>query len=239
MGGAAMALSDMESALYNIAALPAQQQTALTIAFNQPYTASEFATSHIGLALPLKTGTTAASITHYGNATYHEEQLTCSYALPLNKHLFTGISLVYLHAGTDDGYYEPQNLLSFSLALFYQPSEALSIGFRAYNPAAVRLSSSSVIHTPALFNLGIGYQLSDELLAVAEVEKNLYHNASLRMGVEYSFRQIFAARIGFVTEPLSYTFGLGVLHNGLSVNLAGAVHPVLGLTPLLSAHYRF
>ncbi len=239
MGGASVALTDAESALHNPAALALQKQTSLCLAYSQPMNISEIATAYAGIILPSSTGVWAANYLHYGNSNYHEQQASMAYALRVTETMHFGVAFLYLNAATADPYYAPQHLQTFTASLLYAPSDNLCIGARIYNPTAVVLRGETALHTPTIFNLGISHLLTDELLATAEIEKNFYHHASLRMGLEYTFLDICHARIGLATNPIIYTFGFGISHEHLAIDLATQVHHSLGWLPLLSMHYLF
>ena len=239
MGGASVALSDMESALHNPAALALQQQAGISVAYTQPMQLPEIATLYAGGAVPTKSGTWAASYLHYGNSNYHESQASLAYALRVAKTIHFGLAFHYLHAAAADPYYDPQHLLTFTVSAHYAASDKLSVGVRAYNPAAVTLRGNTPLHTPTIINIGIGYLLADELLATAEIEKNLYHPATLRMGMEYGFWDYFHARMGLATNPIVYSFGFGVSYGHVTADIATQIHNILGWLPMLSMHYLF
>jgi len=199
----------------------------------------EIATVYAGGALPTSMGTWAASYIHYGNSNYYEQQASLDYALRVAKTIYLGVAFHYMNAATSDPYYAPQHLLSFTASIQYTPSDRLCIGTRIYNPAAATLNNETALHTPAIFNLGVSYRLVSELLATAEIEKNFYHPSSLRMGLEYTFLDICRARIGMATNPIIYTFGFGLAHEHIVVDLSTQVHNALGWIPMISMNYLF
>lgn len=239
MGGAAVALPDHVSALDNIAGMARLQSTSVALAYQQQFLMQGMGYASAAAAVPVGFGAFAFSAVHYGNSDYNEQMLSLAYALPLGKQLSLGAAFHYLHASTSDPYYDPQHLLTFSVALQYAPSDKLTVGFKAYNPSAVALQTASQLYVPARFNLGASYWLADELLAVVEVEKSLYDDASLRCGLEYVFFDFYAVRMGFSTAPVCYTFGLGMQRQHLGVDLVAQYHSVLGMSPLLALSYRF
>ena len=113
------------------------------------------------------------------------------------------------------------------------------MGFRAFNPVAVVSDDERSLRVPALFNLGFSYKIMEDLLAVAEVEKNLYQLATLRFGLEYIFVEDYAFRVGINTQPVIYTFGFGLRKDHFGADIAAEFHNVLGFTPLMSLNYKF
>lgn len=234
-----MGLDDMESAIYNLAGLAGQRQFAVAMGLRQDFLAEGMGYQWLGCVLPAATGTWSADYVRHGNTEYNEQKASVAYALPLSGQISLGAALHYLYSGTSDPYYTPQHLLTFSLATRYRPNERLTVGVRVYNPVSMRLTSAEEVHTPIFFTLGASYRLADELLAVAEVEKQLYHPESMRFGLEYCWNRYFYARAGVATQPIIWSLGLGMKRSHYAIDIAVQHHAVLGITPQLSGHYSF
>ena len=239
MGGVSVVLDDPESAMRNVAGLAQSENRAIALAFRQNYAMSGLSYGSAGVVFPVSFGTFSSSYIHYGDADYNEQMLTLSYAMPLGKSLLAGVSFHYLYSATSDAYYIPQRLYTFTVAIQYMPSEDIFVGFRAFNPIATMLNSKEDDYSPSCFNLGIGYNITSDFMAVAEVEKLLFNKPSLRFGVEYSFWDFCRARVGVNTEPTIFTFGFGIERSRFAVDIAAQIHGTLGLTPQLSTHYFF
>lgn len=239
LGGASVALSDAGSAMENVAGLSQQEDRWALIWLRQQPKVDGMNQMGLSLLSPLPYGGMGLGVVYYGDANYHEERISTGYALPLSEHVSLGVAFHYLHSGTSDPYYEPLDRFTISLGLRYAPTHRLTVGFRAYNPLSVISESDCAVRIPALFNLGVVYNLAYNLLAVVEVEKNAYYPASLRMGLQYRFFDNYMARIGMSSAPTIYTFGLGIQKAHLGVDAAVQVHYVLGLLPQLSLYYRF
>lgn len=239
MGGAAVALGDEESAMHNIAALAQVDNFAVAASFRQGFMEEGMGCASFGGVVPVGFGAGALTFLHFGNVDYNEQSVNLLYGIPIGQRIAMGVGLHYLHSGTSDPYYEPLNRMTFSLALRYAPTKAFSVSFRAFNPSAVVSDADASPRLPALLNLGLSYRLTEQLLAVAEVEKDLQHLATLRFGVEYLFHEVYAFRVGVNTQPALYTFGFGLRKEHFGADIAAEFHSVLGLTPQLSLNYRF
>ena len=209
------------------------------MAFRQSFMVEGMGYCFAGVALPTKSGTWGADIIHYGNSDYHEQKVSIDYAMLLGRAVSAGVAFHYLHSGTSDAYYTPQNMFTFSLALQYLPSDRITVGFKAFNPIAVRLDSYDNVHIPAMFNLGMAYAFMDELIGVAEVEKQLYRPSTLRFGVEYCFYEQFFLCTGISTNPVVYSMGFRMQWHDVGFNMAAQMHQSLGFTPQLSLNYQF
>lgn len=234
-----MALDDEASAIFGVAGLASVKQTSISLSVRQNYLMKGLGYAAVGLAAPSGNGAGAVSLVNYGNVDYNEQQASLCYALPLGHQLSMAAALHYLRSATSDAYYTTLNRVTFSLAVQYRPSELLTVGFRAYNPVAVAAENDDAVPVPALFNIGVSYWLRDELLAVAEVEKNLYRTAMLRVGLQYLFHDNYFLRIGLSTNPFVYCFGAAMQREHLGADVAMQLHQILGLTSQLSLHYRF
>ena len=239
MGGASVALSDNGTALYNVAGLARMERAEVSLAVRQGFLEEGLGYASVGGAVPTSFGSWAASVVHYGNSDYNEQQVSMAYAMPIGEFFSLGAAFHYLHSGTSDPYYDQLHRFTFSLAMQYFPSDELTVGFKAYNPVAVVAENAESVPVQALFNLGVAYRILDELLAVAEVEKNLYYQSTLRFALQYQFNDAYALRVGLNTKPVIYTFGAGVQFDHLGADFSVQIHNVLGMTPLLSAHYSF
>ena len=239
LGGATTALEDAGSAMENVAGLSSQEGQWVMLSMRQQPGVTGMNQAALSLLSSLPFGGAGVEAVYYGDADYHEERLSAAYALPVGEQVTLGIAFHYLHSGTSDPYYEPLSRFTFSAALRYKPTRRLTIGFKAYNPIAVVSESDRAVRIPTLFNLGVGYRLLDEMLAVVEVEKNSYRAASLRVGLQYCFFDDYFARVGLATAPIVYTFGLGMQKLHLGGDVAVQIHNVLGLIPQLSLRYHF
>lgn len=239
MGGASVALDDDATALYATAGLASIDRGCASLAVRQNFIAQGMGYASAAMALPASHGAWAAAFINYGNKDYHEQQLSLAYGLAVGEAISIGAAFHYLRSATSDAYYQPLNRLTFSLALQYRPTDDLIVGFRAYNPVAALAETEQAVRTPALFNLGASYRMRDELMATAEVEKNVYYDYSLRFGLEYTFLYDYALRAGYSTNPSVYSFGAGIRKDHFGADLAVQLHQALGLTPQVALHYRF
>lgn len=240
MGGASVALGDLESAFYNVSALAWQSQRGVAVALQAPYALEGFSYKWAALAMPVATGSWAASYVHYGGEEYSEQQVSLAYALPVSQRLAAGAALHYLYSGTSDPHYRPQHLLTFSLAMQYRQSDALSVGFRAYSPVSMSLTAAAEeFRVPAVFNLGVAWHPVADLLAIAELEEVAGNRPRLRCGLEYRFLDFLYARAGLATGPAVWCFGAGLHRPVWALDLGAQWHTALGLTPHLSLCYLF
>lgn len=237
MGGMSIALEDPSAAFATISDLASLKSAVFSLSVRQNLMVEGLGYASAAAAAPIGFGGAALSAIYFGDADYNEKNFSLAYALPLSNNIKLGAAFHYLHSATADPYYYPLQRLTFSLAIRYSPSDKLSLAFRTFNPIAVSSDDNEGVHTPSVFTLGASYQISDELLAAAEVEKNLFYDASLRFGLQYCFHDNYFARIGIATKPILYSFGFGAKWEHLGADLAFQFSNPLGLTPLITLSY--
>ena len=239
MGGISVAINDPPSAFSSIAGLANLPSSNILLSVKQNLMSKGLTWAALATSSPLAFGGYSVSLLYFGDADYNEEMVTAAYALPLGETLSLGAAIHYLHSSTSDPYYDPYHQLTFSLAMRYAPAEKLTMTFRAYNPLAVVTDDLQGVHTPAIFTLGASYLINKELLMAAEVEKNLFYEATVRLGFQYLFLENYFLRAGISTTPMLYSFGLGAKWEHLGADLAFQFSTPLGTTPLLSVYYTF
>lgn len=239
MGGASVMLCDEESALFNMAGLAWSESPMVSLSARHNVLSEGIGHASVGFSVPIGFGSVGASMIHYGNADYGEWQYSVVYGIPISPSVSAGAGFHYLRSSTSDPYYEPLGRATFSLAMQYKPSDRMVVGFKAFNPIAVMAESDEGVPIPAIFALGVACWLRDELMAVAEIEKNIYYSPSLRIGLDYHFLDYYYARIGVGTQPAIYTFGAGMQRDHLGTSMSVQVHSLMGTTPQLSLRYLF
>lgn len=240
MGGATTGLADFWSASDNIAGMAFLNHSTVGLSYQQHYLVKEF--PYLNLAGNILTRHNGSALLHYsyhGNTQYNEQQLAGGYAMKVTPKLAFGITANYLHLGCNDPRYDPQNYLSCAVGLQYRPSERCVIGAKVFNPIFVKTRNKWVTdRLPVVFNIGVGYLLTTNLVGTVEVEKNIYQKPTIRMGAEYRFWNLLYCRAGFSTQPNCYGVGIGIYHKRLHADIAAQVHPSLGLSPMLSVTFE-
>jgi hypothetical protein len=172
-----------------------------------------------------KSGLAFGMYSHFGDVIYHEQQAALGYSVMLSEHITAGVYGLYSHIGTDDAHYPPQQWLDGGVILL----ASIGKNFGTYLTAGSRRWDK---HRPFGGRIGATYCPSDELLTAAEL--SVEERTRLRCGMEYTYDNRYSARIGFSTNPLVMTFGVGCKVQKYHIDLATEVHPVLGLSPQIS-----
>ena len=241
LGGGNAALYDGSAWCCNPAGLSGIGRPLVSLSYQQQLWQREMGTKSLGAAIPdFKAGAIGIDYTHFGNLDYHQQKVSLAQGLAIvERYLALGVALHYFSIGTSDPHYDSQRTMSFSLGLLSRPSDKLSLGLNIFNPNPLLLPKLSRDWLSCHLNLGATYSLSPDLLALAEIEKELSRPTRLRVGLEYNYSHTFFGRIGMATRPTIYTFGMGYWHKSCTINLALQIHQILGTTPHVSMSYRF
>jgi hypothetical protein len=83
--------------------------------------------------------------------------------------------------------------------------------------------------------IGSSYKVSDMVLVVAELEKDILNPMRFKSGIEYQPLQNLLFRIGFSTQPIELSFGLGwVFSDRYHLDFGTQYHQILGWSPNVS-----
>ena len=240
MGGCITTLEDYWSSVVNIAGLANFHKIEVGIAFHQNYIINNQSYKSLAISIPTKQiGTAIASYTHYGNATYNEQQLIMGYAMHISPYVALGVTFNYLHSHIADTYYEPLNAISFSTGIQIYPNDKLIIGGSVFNPIQFTLKHYNSTYTPFIFDLGLSYKLFNNFMCAIEFWKRNNFPFTIKVGLEYTIFKFLYARIGFSTSTQIIGFGLGWNNKNYCIDITAQVHPNLGLSPQISMTYLF
>jgi hypothetical protein len=193
----------------------------------------------IGFAMPFSKGRHFAGfdVSAYGFGAYNESKLGLTYATTLFDKISLGAKLNYNRFGIQD--YGNKSALFVNAGLNCILSKHVSIGFRIFNASRSELLRDQDEKIPTTIDAGLAYQVSDKVLIVADIEKQVNFPLSFRGGVEYIPSKHFRARVGASTQPVTISAGLGVNVKNLNIDFSNTLHQYLGYTPSLSLGYRF
>ena len=240
LGGNTVALSDFWSAMDNVAGLTNISSFDIGVAFSNNFALAELSSKTVAIASPLsKTNAIGLKYTHIGSSLYFEQMIALEFAQMIGQKISLGIELDYLNCGTSDVFYDEYHLFTFATAIRLYPSKNLVIGFYVFNPTSIAANNDYSQYVPAIMKLGTEYQITPDFAAYMEIEKNMLAKECVKTGVEYRFFKHFYARVGFASNPMIYSFGIGVEHNEWFFDFSSQVHTALGISPSISMHHSF
>jgi hypothetical protein len=188
----------------------------------------ELSYQSIAATLTTSSGNFAVSAGYYGFNLYNEKKAGIAYGRKLSEKIGIGIQLDYF--GTSISEYGNASALTFEAGIYYRISTRLSAGAYLFNPA--RLSSGIEDEPlPTIFSAGLAYEPGSKILLTAEAYKDINQPAQFRGGAEYRLIEQLFIRAGFQSNPSQFTFGTALHIGALQIDLASAVHSVLGVSP--------
>ncbi len=189
------------------------------------------------VAIPVKKGgTLGLAVNYFGYSLYNEKKVGLSYAIKLAKYISLGIQLDYLNNKISG--YGTKNYVTFEMGVFARPIDELSIAFHVYNPLKIYIDKATGEKVPTVFRFGITYEAVKKFFISAQIDKDLKNKLIFRAGAEYTLKDLISFRAGVATDPVTGTFGLGViLKQGLCFDAAFSYQGNLGFQPHFGITY--
>ncbi len=234
MGNASATFTDINAAFSNQSGL-----AFLTEANFSAYTEQRFLTGavnsfNVAAANPFKNiGTFGLNINYFGFQEYNEQKIGLAYARQLSANFAIGAQFDYLSTRIPS--YGQANSFTAELGFLYKMSKTVHLGAHAYNFVRAGLPNGDKL--PSIYKIGLAYLPSDKVQINSELEKNINNPLNFKLGIEYRPSSQFIVRTGFNTAPFRMSGGLGLQHQGLTIDAGVNYHQILGFSPALSLSY--
>jgi hypothetical protein len=189
----------------------------------------------IGVAVPTRTGTLAATFDYYGFSAYNEIKAGLAFGRSFTEYFSAGVKLNYFHTQIS-GEYGKADAVTFDIGILSQPIENLFVGVSVCNPSRSKMGTEPI---PTIYKAGIGYIFSDKALLAIETEKDLDQSAIFKAGIDYQLIELVSIQAGISTNPSNYSFGLGLHYSEINLHIGFLKHQTLGFTPSFSLSYGF
>jgi len=249
MGGISVALNDFWSLQNNQAGLAGYTSAAAGIDWQNRFLVKELSCNSAGVVVPTNSGVFAAGMQYFGYSLYNESKLGLAYARKLGEQFSAGLQLDYFNRHIAEGYGNA-SAFTFELGIQADLTENFRVGVHVFNPVRAKYDDSDGDKIPAVFTVGILYEISDGLIVSVESEKDSEFKPLFRGGLEYKIIEPVSFRFGFSSAPARtgsdgfsianrFAFGFGYEWKQLSVDVAASVHQTLGWSPGISIHYNF
>lgn len=236
MADASVTFADINSAFSNQAGLANLQEFGLMAFAEQRFLVKELQTVSAAAALPMRSGTFAMTIQHFGFEGFNEQKVGVGYARKLIEGLSIGTQILLLNTSIPE--YGNKINVTFELGIITQLLPKLQLGAHVYSPVQTELANNE--NLPTIFKIGLAYLPSQQLTCTGEVEKDIAFPARIKFGFEYQIVKQVVVRTGIATSPTTFAFGAGYrLNNGLALDLASSYHQILGFTPTVGFLYQF
>lgn len=226
------------AALSNAANLAYSENLATGIGYQMRFNMSELSSRTGVMVLPSSYGTFAGLIYQSGYSKSNYNRYALSYSRAFGNKISAGLQFNYLThqiEGADraDAFYT-------SLGIGYYISESFELGVFIQNPEQSKMNYGGYDYSLlTYFNTAVKYTATDNVLIIAELEKEQEQTLVFKTGCQIDFNNRLAVRAGIKGQPLELTVGGGFKHSGLTIDVGFAHHPQLGLTSGAGLYYSF
>lgn len=237
MGETAFARKDINALFGNQAGLTHLKSASISVNTERRFNLGELANHTVGFAIPSAAGTFGFVINYFGFDEFNEQKIGLAYARKLGKRFSFGAQFDYI--GTRINEFGNANTYTVELGILAAIGQQIDLGAHFFNPISV---DSGVDDEPLenVLSFGLNYRPSKHLSLMADVEAELDFTPRYKIGIDYSFSDIFNLRIGAHTEPTSLSLGIGLkLDDNFKIDLATEYQTILGISPGIGLRYDF
>lgn len=239
MGRTSVAITDFWNIQNNQAGIALIDKISFGIYYESRFLVNELSMKSIAVMVPTKIGVLGASFNHFGYSLYSDMKIGLVYARSFGQYFRIGLQLDYLQTTLGENYGRKSSV-TFELGIQSNVTETVTIGAYVYNPIQVKLADYDSEKIPAIFRLGIGWQISKNFFVTVEAEKNTVINPIIaRGGLEYGFNEKFFIRAGFSTMQEIFSMGFGINIKFLRFDISAVMHQSLGFSPQSSLIFQF
>jgi hypothetical protein len=238
MANASVSLYDFWSVFNNQAGLADIDSPEIGVCYDHNYQMWQTGVQSAGFVLPTKTGNFALMSSRYGYSGYSEQETGLAYARNLGKMFSASVGFNYLFYSQKETTGHGGALI-FQVGIISKPVKNLQIGLNIYNPGRAALADFNNKQVPTIFQFGMAYYFSPEVLFSVESEKDIEQANRFKAGLQYQIINDFYLRTGFMTNPNQFSLGIGYNMNGFTTDIAITTHEVLQLSSQISFKYKF
>jgi len=237
MGGISLLPEGFWSVFNNQAGLSSINTFGVGIAYNSHFGIDKnLSLKSAAFVIPTNSGTFGLTINYFGYSAFHQQKLGLAFGKSLGDVLSMGIQIDYLSTviGND---YGKANAFTFEIGILAKINPSLQIAAHLYNPFMVKLGKVFQEITAAVFSFSTAYHLDSDILILAEFEQRSLSPGILKLGMEYQLIETIFIRAGLATKPQLFSFGIGLIINGINLDIGSSYHQILGFSPNVSMHY--
>jgi hypothetical protein len=236
MGNVSSCLQDEWALLNNPAGLSKVENFSAAFSYNAYPSFKSFNRMAASFVAPTKVGVGGITFFRFGNDLYSEQVLSAGFSNEFGL-ASLGATVNYIQYNTEG--FGTSGAFTVSLGGIATLTKKLRIGAHIINVNQPKLSEGSGEQLPTRLTAGVGFQLSEKVLACAELEKDLLHKPNFKSGLEYGFNSKCLIRTGFNFRPQSAFLGLGFKPKKLKIDYAMEYNFHTGINHQASIGYKF
>jgi hypothetical protein len=195
----------------------------------QQYGLKELTLYMVTAALPVSSGGIGIAMQYSGFTDFNESQVALAYGKNLGR-VSVGIQCNYnmLHIAG----YGNDAAIGVEVGSQWQITPRVVTGIHMVNPVGGWFRNSPDEKLAAIYQLGAGYEVSQQLFMSAEVSKEEDRPVNVQAGLQYNvmLNRLFV-RMGLATATTSPYVGMGWQWKNCRADISLRYHPQLGLSP--------
>lgn len=227
MAYSSVALRDFWSICNNPAGISTWKDLSMGVYYENRFLMKELGYKNIALIIPLNIGIFGISANQFGYNFYNENLIGITYSRDFGPYINIGLKLDYISMKFAEDYAK-KSTATFEIGFQSNITENLTIGTYVFNPIHAKFKTLNRDKIPIIMRLGVAYNVSEDFLMTAEVERNTETSFHLRCGCEYQVIETFAVRTGVQTNPGIFCFGCGYCRKWMNINISANLHQKLG-----------
>lgn len=219
------------SSYSNPSALSLTPARTFSLSYENRFMTRELSTYAAAFSQPTPWVDLSVVVSRYGYEDYHETKCGLNVGKLLGNGFSLGVRFLFFNMDYVDNE-DPVNVFSADVGLQYQPVDNLLLGVLVSNPFGITYKRSDERYDlPVTFSVGLRYTLIPQCNLWMEGEKSSDTPFCWKGAAEYEIMEALRLRLGILSSPWMPTFGVGYRMGKLSFDVAGAWHPVLGISP--------
>ena len=207
------------------------------LAYENRFLLKELQHQSYAVSIPLGRGVFSIGGNTFGYRDFRTFKNGLGYSMKLLDALLVGVQINHQMVRLS-GPYGINQTLTGEFGLAYKVSKSWRFGLAVFNLGRNEMIESPMERYPTSMRLGTAYKVSNMVLVVAELEKDILNPMRFKSGIEYKPLKNIIFRIGFATNPIELSFGLGwVFSERYHLDFGTQYHQILGWSPNMS--FRF
>lgn len=227
MGNAHVTLLDGWSVFNNVGALAQLDESQVFMSYDHRMGLQELTTLGAGGVWKTDVGAWGLGVGTYGGEHFNQQRIGLAYSNKLGI-ASLGIKASYFQTNIEGFGRAATPLIEFGGVAELGPK--VLFGAHLYNLTRARLGKLSEEYLPTVIKSGVSYRATEFLLINAEVEKEIYLDPLVKLGLEYSLQQKVDLRTGIHPQAGQLFFGIGFRPRKYRLDYAMGQHPQLGFT---------
>jgi len=234
LANATVALEDVWAYHHNPASIANLKKVEFGVSYENRFLLKELQSQGLVVALPMKRGVVSIGSQSFGYNQFRTYRTGLGYSMKLSELLSVGVQLNHHFVRINPAYGNHQTVTA-EVGALARVNDKWSFAFSIFNITRNKIADFAEDRYATIMRLGTKYSVSDKVLFLAEIEKNVEYKLRGKTGIEYIPLENMYVRGGFATAPIEFSFGIGYAFLGkYKVDLGSSYHQILGWSPNFS-----